>query len=190
MKRSEINELANAATQCWEAHGWTLPPNPRWDMTDFGLGDGTRYGLVLLNLAEEVEYCEKLMYARQGMTTPSHCHAQKKEDIICRWGRLRIQLWPGKPDESAGKTSRVQINNEMREFTAGDVVVLDAGERITMRQGLYHEFAPETPECIIGEVSTANDDEHDNYFADPKVDRASPIQEDEPAKVRLVWERS
>jgi len=70
MKRSEINALVEAANACFTAHGWALPPRPRWDVTDFGLGDWRRFGLVLVNLAEEPEYCEKLMYARQGMTTP------------------------------------------------------------------------------------------------------------------------
>ena len=89
MKRSEINFLLQSATQCYEAHGWALPPNPRWDITDFGLGDWRRYGLVLVNLADEPEYCEKLMYAQVRMTTPAHAHAKKKEDIICRWASWR-----------------------------------------------------------------------------------------------------
>ena len=96
MKRSEINFLLRAATQCYEKHGWALPPNPRWDITDFGLGDWRRYGLVLVNLADEPEYCEKLMYAQGKMTTPAHAHA-KKEDIICRWGKLAVQVWASKP---------------------------------------------------------------------------------------------
>ena len=65
MKRSEINSLIRSATQCYSAHGWALPPNPRWDITDFGLGASQRLGLVLVNLAEEPEYCEKLMYAQK-----------------------------------------------------------------------------------------------------------------------------
>jgi D-lyxose ketol-isomerase len=92
MKRSEINSLLQSAWRCYEAHGWALPPNPRWDITDFGLGDWRRYGLVLVNLAEEPKYCEKLMYAQKGMTTPAHAHGKKKEDIICRWVRLAVQV--------------------------------------------------------------------------------------------------
>jgi hypothetical protein len=34
--------------------------------------------------------------------------------------------------------------------------------------------------CIIGEVSTANDDLHDNFFVNPEVGRYPGIQEDEP----------
>src|SRR5277367_1026520 len=102
MKRSEINHLVRSATACFEAHGWALPPSPNWDVTDFGLGDHRKFGLVLVNLAEEPEYCEKLMFAKRGMVTPTHCHRVKKEDIICRSGRLRVRIWSGHPDTSAG----------------------------------------------------------------------------------------
>ena len=88
MKRSQINEIYLEAAACFARHGWALPPEPRWDITDFGLGNFEQFGLVLINLAEEFEYCEKLMYARAGQTTPLHTHARKKEDIICRHGSL------------------------------------------------------------------------------------------------------
>ena len=169
MLRSEINELVAAATTCFAAHGWTLPPNPYWDVTDFGLGDWRRFGLVLVNLAEEPEYCEKLMYAQRGMTTPAHCHVQKKEDIISRWGTLRVHLWPAHPDASNDQSFAVQVNGEKREVRPGGYVDLTSGERITLVPPIYHEFVPLTEECIIGEVSTANDDVHDNIFANHLV---------------------
>ena len=192
MKRSEINALVRAAADCFTTHGWTLPPDPRWDVTDFGLGDWRQHGLVLVNLAEEPEYCEKLMYARGAMTTPAHTHRRKKEDIICRWGRLRVRVWDGWPargDDAPGFT--VRVNGVARPVRAGgDAVELAAGERVTLVPGVYHEFAPaDGGECVIGEVSTANDDLHDNVFANPAVGRFPGVEEDEPARVRLVGER-
>ena len=97
MKRSAINRAWRDAAACFARHHWALPPEPRWDITDFGLGDFGRFGLTLVNLATEPEYCEKLMYARRGQTTPCHTHARKKEDIICRAGELALRLWPAKP---------------------------------------------------------------------------------------------
>jgi D-lyxose ketol-isomerase len=186
MKRSEINRLVRDATRCFEAHGWALPPNPKWDVTDFGLGDPRRFGLVLINLAEEPEYCEKLMYAKRGMTTPSHTHKQKKEDIICRWGKLRIQLWPS-PNDLGGQVE-VKVNGESCILPAAAFRELSAGERITLLPGTYHEFYPVSEECIIGEVSTANDDLHDNHFVNRDVGRFSQIDEDEVPLVRLIGE--
>jgi D-lyxose ketol-isomerase len=187
MKRSEINAVCREAAACFACHGWALPPAPRWDVTDFGLGDFERFGLVLINLADEPEYCEKLMYARPGQTTPLHTHAQKKEDIICRHGTLALELWGGHPEKvPRGQTFPVRLDGQEREVSGGDTLTLPAGSRITLPPGIYHAFWPVGPDCIIGEVSTANDDTHDNFFVDPGVGRFPEIEEDEPPLVVLL----
>lgn len=179
------------ASTCFDRHSWILPPNPRWDITDFGKGDFARWGLTLVNLATEPEYCEKLMYARRDQRTPCHTHQRKKEDIICRIGRLVVWLWPRLPaDESAAldEYMTLSVNNELTRVRAGQPIDMPAGHRITISPGVWHAFAPATEECIIGEVSTANDDQADNFFADPEVGRFSKIYEDEPAQVKLLSE--
>jgi hypothetical protein len=186
MKRSEINQLVRDASDYWADNGWTLPPNPRWDVTDFGLGDWRKHGLVLVNLAEEKEYCEKLMYAKKGMVTPTHYHKQKKEDIICRTGELHLRLWKGDPEKTEGEMFELQVNNEPRQFKSGDTLVLKSGERVTLVQRVVHEFWPASEECVIGEVSTANDDAHDNYFFDENIGRFPGVDEDEPPVVKLL----
>ena len=192
MKRSEINQGYRQAKACFQANGWALPPNPHWDITDFGLGDFPRVGLTLINLAHEPEYCEKLMYARRGQTTPSHTHLKKKEDIICRWGELTLWLWPDRGSaeqgvqEGTATAFSVPINGAAVTVKPGAPLVLPAGSRITLVPGVWHAFAPSSEECIIGEVSTANDDAHDNIFIDPNVGRFPGIVEDEPAAIRLV----
>ncbi|MDR3689778.1 MAG: D-lyxose/D-mannose family sugar isomerase [Fimbriimonas sp.] len=186
MKRSEINQLVSDATACFQRNGWILPPNPKWDVTDFGLGDWKSYGLVLVNLADQPEYCEKLMYAKSGMTTPAHCHRSKKEDIIARNGVLRVQLWADVPDESAGKPVSVLVNGEPKSIDSGAFVDLHSGWRVTITPGVFHEFVPLSEECVIGEVSTANDDLHDNYFIDAMVGRYPEVTEDATPIVRLL----
>lgn len=185
MKRSEINRLVRCAQQAFMESGWTLPPNPRWDVTDFGLGDWRYFGLVLVNLAEEPEYCEKLMYAQRGMVTPAHTHRKKKEDIISRKGKLRVQLWSGHPAHPEDIVT-VKLNGELEAIASGSYLDLLDGYRVTLTPGVYHAFWPLTEECIIGEVSTANDDLNDNIFADSEVGRFSQIEEDEPPIVILV----
>jgi D-lyxose ketol-isomerase len=185
MKRSEINQLIRSAERCFVEHGWFLPPQPRWDVTDFGLGDYKRWGLVLVNLAEEPEYCEKLMYAQKGMTTPAHTHARKKEDIICRWGELDLIFWKDRK-LTCGESVSLRVNGVPRRITSGEPVRLKAGERVTLEPGLYHEFFPASKECILGEVSTANDDVNDNFFINPDIGRYPGIEEDEAPIVRLV----
>ena len=191
MKRSEINRAFHDATACFARHGWVLPPAPKWDITDFGLGDFTRHGLTLINLAAEPEYCEKLMYARRDQRTPCHTHARKKEDIICRAGSLTLWLWARQPASETAPTSdhlTVNLNGLPTELPSGRPVELPAGHRITLTPGVWHAFAPSSEECIIGEVSTANDDLHDNFFINPEVGRFPGIEEDEPATLRLLSE--
>jgi D-lyxose ketol-isomerase len=162
MKRSKVNSAVRAAQAFFAQHHRILPPHPRWDVTDFGLGDFYRYGLVLVNLAEEPEYCQKIMYATKGQETPMHYHKKKKEDIICEIGVLTIALKNGKR------------------------VTLQAGERITLTPNTWHAFWPESEECIIAEVSTANDDVNDNFFENPEVGRYAEITEDESPLVKLL----
>jgi D-lyxose ketol-isomerase len=189
MKRSEINAAYREARECFLRHGWSLPPNPRWDITDFGLGRFAESGLVLINLAEEPEYCEKLMFARRGQVTPLHTHRVKKEDIICRHGELTLELWsdlPGTPGAAAGVT--VRVNSVPQTLRSGEQLILRAGERVTLTPGIFHAFWPSQDETIIGEVSTANDDANDNIFADPEIGRFPEIEEDEAAEIRLLSE--
>jgi D-lyxose ketol-isomerase len=190
MKRSQINQALKSALHCFHAARWTLPPKPRWDVTDFGLGRLDQSGLVLVNLAEEPEYCEKLMYAKRHQVTPMHTHHKKKEDIISRSGRLAIELWKGHPEHTRkGTVFLLQRNGEAVKVRSGKPFVLEPGERVTLVPGVYHAFWPESAEAIIGEVSTANDDAHDNFFVEPDIGRFPGIEEDEAPVARLLWEK-
>ena len=191
MKRSVINAAIADARLAFERHHWHLPPYPRWDVTGFGLGDFDRFGLVLLNLAELPEYCEKLMFGRANQLTIMHCHKKKQEDIICRVGTFAIRL--AARDERwivnrNGPEVRVLLNREEKMVPSNEVLYLKAGERITLYPGVYHEFWPVSEYAIIGEVSTANDDQHDNFFENPDVGRYEAIDEDVPPVERLLSE--
>lgn len=190
MKRSQINRALADAMHCFKAAHWALPPKPRWDVTDCGLGKFDQVGLVLVNLTEQPEYCEKLMYSKHRQVTPMHAHRRKKEDIICRSGRLAIELWSGHPKRTRrGDVLSLLRNGESVEVYSGDPIILEPGERVTIVPGIYHAFWPESSEAVIGEVSTANDDANDNFFVDPDIGRFPEIDEDEPPVVRLVWEK-
>lgn len=188
MKRSQINTAYIQAKAFFEANGWVILPAFKWDITDFGLGRFDEYGLVLINLAEEPEYCEKLMYARKGMKTPAHYHIKKKEDIICRTGELAIQLWNTGAKPGNGNFY-IKINGHLQKADSGQIINLQAGERITIHQGVWHEFWPLSNECIIGEVSTANDDLNDNFFNHPDIGRYPHVEEDEPGLIQLLSDR-
>ena len=189
MKRSEINAAIAGARLAFERHHWHLPPHPRWDVTGFGLGEFTRKGLVLINLADLPEYCEKLMFARQNQLTPMHCHKKKQEDIICRIGSFGVRVANRTADwkiDRGGEPVKVLFNGEEQRIPCNTVVYLKAGDRITLYPGIYHEFWPVSDYAIIGEVSTANDDQGDNFFENPEVGRYEAIDEDEPSLESLL----
>ncbi|HKJ90436.1 MAG TPA: D-lyxose/D-mannose family sugar isomerase [Oceanipulchritudo sp.] len=189
LKRSVINKTLEEAKAAFSEHHWNLPPRPRWDITDFGLGTFRDFGLTLINLAEEPEYCEKLMFAYENQRTPAHTHARKKEDIICRNGSLSLRLWPVRPgDAGARERFEVPVNGEAVSLEGGGILTLEAGSRITLVPGIYHEFWPVGGDCIIGEVSTANDDANDNFFVDERIGRFPGIEEDAPVEVKLIGE--
>jgi D-lyxose ketol-isomerase len=189
MKRSEINRALQSATKCFKANKWALPPKPRWDVTDLGLGKFEKFGLVLVNLADEPEYCEKLMYSQKNQVTPMHTHKQKKEDIICRSGRLAIEVWKGHPEQTRkGEEFLLQRNGRKVKVRSGKPILLEPGERVTLEPGVYHAFWADSKEAIIGEVSTANDDANDNFFVDKDVGRFPGVEEDEKPIARLLWE--
>lgn len=61
---------------------------------------------------------------------------------------------------------------------AGDTVVLNPGESITLPPYCYHKFWGLEKRALVGEVSVVNDDKSDNRFRGP-VGRFPEIEEDE-----------
>ena len=101
-----------------------------------------------------------------------------------------LKLWPARPGMGAREAQSfpVQVDGAKVQVVPGEPLVLSAGSRVTLVPGVWHLFAPQGGDCVIGEVSTANDDQNDNFFLDPAVGRFPGIDEDEPAAVRLVSE--
>lgn len=168
-----------------------------WDITDFGQGDYEGLGLFLFTIRngslEDLQrgkgrvYAEKLLVTDMDQITPMHFHWNKTEDIINRGGgKLAIQLYNATEDEKLADTDvTVNMDGVKRTFKAGDIVLLQPGESITLVPYCYHKFWAEEDRVLIGEVSTVNDDDADNCFYE-KVGRFPEIEEDEPPLYLLV----
>ncbi|MEO3386985.1 D-lyxose/D-mannose family sugar isomerase [Mesorhizobium sp. CAU 1741] len=161
-----------------------------WDVTDYGKGDFSRTGLFLfttrngnaadLKTGRGMLYAEKIMISRRDQIAPMHRHDVKAEDIINRGGgTLALKLFMPAPDGSIDDRARVHVpcDGVMRELEAGGVLRLVPGESVTLLPGVWHAFWGEDKDVLIGEVSTVNDDETDNVFAEP-VSRFSAVEED------------
>jgi D-lyxose ketol-isomerase len=210
MKRSEINALLEAAKDTLAAHQFHLPkwacwspadwakagPEVQeirdamlgWDITDFGLGDFNRWGLLLFTIRngklgggpDAKTYAEKIMLVQPQQITPMHFHWAKMEDIINRGGgELVLQLYRSTPDEELDKITPVHVSVDgiQRQIEPGGLVRLTPGESITLTRGLYHAFWAEKAPCVVGEVSMVNDDTRDNRFYE-RVGRFPTIEED------------
>ena len=161
-----------------------------WDITDYGAGRFDEMGLFLFTLRNGRQadlqrgggmcYAEKLLISRHDQLSPMHRHYLKAEDIINRGGAtMAIRLCgsgpDGRLDEGAGGT--VLCDGMARNFAPGEVMLFEPGESITLMPGDWHAFWGEGGDVLIGEVSTVNDDETDNWFAEP-IGRFAEIEED------------
>jgi D-lyxose ketol-isomerase len=169
-----------------------------WDATDYGGGDFASTGLLLftarngnardLARGRGMLYAEKIMISRKGQLAPMHRHDVKAEDIVNRGGgTLALKLYMSDPEGGMDRaaTVGVPVDGIVRRMEAGAILRLKPGESVTLLPGVWHAFWAEDADVLIGEVSTVNDDETDNVFAEP-VSRFSEIEEDEPPWRLLV----
>lgn len=169
-----------------------------WDITDYGAGDFDRRGLLLFtarngNVSDLAQgkgmlYAEKIMISRVGQVAPMHRHDLKAEDIINRGGgTLALKLHASTDDGSIDRDADVEfpVDAVIRSLPAGGILRLEPGESVTLLPGVWHAFWGEGADVLIGEVSTVNDDETDNVFAEP-ISRFSTVVEDEPPYRLLV----
>ena len=160
-----------------------------WDITDFGSGDFHKIGLLMITLRNgnfhnpkyNKPYAEKLLISEEGQVTPYHFHWKKMEDIINRGGgKLVLKCHNSSEDGSQMLDTPVTIYRDGRAYQvpAGERIVLERGESITLPTGQYHSFWAEGGTCLVGEVSVINNDNDDNRFFEP-IGRFPTIEEDE-----------
>ena len=169
-----------------------------WDITDYGLGNFEETGLFLFTVRNGNEadlkagtgmlYAEKIMISRKNQLSPMHYHKVKAEDIINRGGgTLVVELYHKEADGEGLDKNRdvtVMCDGMARTVQAGGRLALTPGESVTLMPGVYHAFWGEGDDVLIGEVSTVNDDNTDNYFLE-QLGRFPTIEEDQ-AKHRLL----
>jgi hypothetical protein len=168
-----------------------------WDVTDFASGNFSQTGLTVFTLRNGLSpdgkpskvYAEKIIYVRDGQITPFHYHVSKMEDIINRGGKgsgsLVVQLHNSTDDGRLADTPVfVSSDGVRRRVDAGAAVTLGPGQSVTLPPFLYHTFYAVDGDALIGEVSSLNNDDTDNFFLD-KLPRFPAVIEDE-APTRLL----
>ena len=166
-----------------------------WDLTDFGRGAYDQFGLLLFTVRngrfdrpQEKPYAEKLMIVGDRQETPWHFHWHKTEDIINRGGGtlvIEVQLADRSTEQPIEDAFTVSVDGLMRHVIAGQRIELAPGESITLVPWVYHRFWAEEGRCLVGEVSSVNDDNNDNRFLEA-IGRFPTVEEDEAPYRYLV----
>lgn len=169
-----------------------------WDITDYGQGKFDELGLFLFTLrngdvndlsqGRGMLYAEKLLISREKQLSPMHRHILKAEDIINRGGGdLVMEIYASDAEGGINRETPVVVPSDGCPVTIqpGDLLRLKPGQSVTLMPGIWHAFWAEQGDCLIGEVSTVNDDRTDNVFEDP-IPRFASIEEDASPDFLLV----
>ena len=147
-----------------------------WDVTDYGINDFERVGGVLFTIRNGnvydpsvgTPYAEKIIALKEGQCLPLHFHYKKTEDIINRGGGvLAIKLYNAKGNYDVDYESEVVVYRDGKRcvYQPGEEIHIEPGCSISLTPFLYHLFwaLEEKGDLLVGEVSSINDDNIDNY---------------------------
>jgi len=187
-----------------------------WKVVDFGVGDFENCGLVVLSLCAPLVdqsgaphttpqqlgsnaypvtgFARKFLFVQAGQTEPHHFHRQKqrKEVTVVAGGSVRFELaWAESDTALSNKPVDVQVDGIWHHLPAGGVIVLNAGETITLPGELSHIISVPAGglDVILLETCTANNNNIDNIF--PFMTPTSqPVDEDEEVRYQLLDEHA
>ena len=194
MKRSAVNQAIAWAKDYLHKNNIHLPEYAYWPLETWkanaGKLDTVRNGSID-DKSVGVPFCEKYIVMRDGQRLTNHYHVAKTEDIINRAGGvLRLYLW--KVDPATGKMTDedvdVYMDGVLHTFKAGEEVLVEPGNSISLTPYIAHIFGPKPgSDLVVGEVSSINDDNTDNYFLEECL-RYTTIEDDEPMTCPLCNE--
>ena len=150
---------ARAAAQLAEA-GVVLAPGEQIEVTDFGLGEFDRYGLVLLTYVNTERYCAKELLLLPGQECPEHRHPPvagepgKQETFRCRRGEVTLHV-AERPGADAEATT---------------ALVLRPGDQHTIPPDTWHRFRAGPEGALVSEFSSTSRDDAD-LWRDERIDR-------------------
>lgn len=129
-------------------------------------------------------YAEKILIFKEGQRLPIHYHVEKTEDIINRGGgSMEVRFYNSNKDGTVDYVNDVVYYSDGLRCVAkaGEPVIITTGNSIRLVPYVNHTFGAKVGDgaLICGEVSKVNDDNTDNYFAEPTA-RFADIEEDEP----------
>jgi D-lyxose ketol-isomerase len=177
LKRSQLRQLQERATEVLSQHGIVLTPQEQEHIAivDFGLGEVERIGLAIVVYVNNDRYCAKELVLFPRQTGAEHKHPPiendpgKMETFRCRAGKVWLYV-QGEPSS----TIQAQIPPGSEPYyTVFHEIELHPGEQYTIPPNTVHWFQGGDEGAIVSEFSSTSRDEFD-IFTDPRVNMGRP----------------
>ncbi|WP_434579188.1 D-lyxose/D-mannose family sugar isomerase [Thermoanaerobacterium thermosaccharolyticum] len=147
----------------------------RFEITDFGLNNFDKEGLLLLTYVNTERYCAKEMVLFPHQTCPEHRHPKrgdgsegKQETFRCRAGVVYLFV---EGENNFDDTLLIKPPDGKEQFyTVKHLIKLLPGQQYTIKPNVIHWFQAGSEGCIVSEFSSNSDDATD-IFTDPNVRR-------------------
>jgi D-lyxose ketol-isomerase len=149
----------------------------RIEVSDFGLGDIARVGLLVLVYENNDRYCAKEIMLLPRQICPEHRHPPvgeknpgKQETFRCRFGEVYLYI-PGKP---AARPHSLLPEKYRKSFTVWNEIVLRPGGQFTLPPNTLHWFQAGDQGAVLSEFSSTSTDEND-IWTDPRLQRLPKV---------------
>lgn len=141
--RAKIIQIRNKIREMINEFGIVIPSKIQLEISyHYGLENFEKFGLCMLTIVNNEQYCKKLLFLMPDQNHPEQYHNNKHETFIVLAGKVSMRL-----------------DGVLREMSVGDVVAINPEQR--------HEFWSETG-AVVEEIST-HSSSSDSYYTDEKI---------------------
>lgn len=152
----------------------SLEEKENMEITDLGLNDFERTGIVLVIYVNNSRYCAKEMVLFPNQTCPEHCHPDhdsmegKRETFRCRYGKVYLYI---EGDKTENAKTHPPAGDE-KCYSVYHEIILLPGDQYTIDKNTLHWFQAGEEGAVISEFSSPSDDFSD-IFTDLRIKRVS-----------------
>jgi len=176
MKKEEKERMRAKGLKYFQKAGIVLSQKEKKNMeiTDLGLNDFKKTGLILVIYINNLRYCAKEMILFPNQTCPEHRHPDhdneegKMETFRCRYGTVYLYV---EGEKNLNLHNLPPIGDE-NYYTVFHEIVLKPGDQYTINKNTLHWFKAGNEGAVISEFSSPSDDASD-IFTDPRIRRVS-----------------
>jgi len=174
MRKEEKERIKIKALEYFRKAGIVLSLKEKkgMEITDLGLNDFKRTGLVLVVYINNPRYCAKEMVLFPHQTCPEHRHPDhggingKQETFRCRYGKVYLYV---EGEKTENPKAHPPVGNE-KYYSVYHEIVLLPGDQYTIAKNTLHWFKAGKEGAVISEFSSPSDDPSD-IFTDPRIRR-------------------